>query len=122
MELAFDGSDGLKKALNDEGDLILLDILLPVMNAFEFITSFRKMDIETPIIVLTACGTPTNIVSGLDLGGQDYVTKPFHMEELLARIRACIHYHNRPRKSDKDLKKNEPFIFSLKETIVNLRT
>lgn len=120
VDLAFDGSEGLKKALNDGWDLILLDILLPVMNGFEFITSFRKMNIETPIIVLTACGTPTDIVNGLDLGGQDYMTKPFHMVELLARIRACMRYHNRARESNKD--KNEPLIYSLKETVVNLRT
>lgn len=120
VELAIDGSDGLKKALNNEWDLILLDILLPEMNGFEFITSFRRVNQETPIIIVTACGTSEEIVNGLDLGGQDYVTKPFHMEELLARIRACIRY-NHQRESVKEFNMKEPLIYSLKGTNINLR-
>jgi DNA-binding response OmpR family regulator len=122
VELAVDGSDGLKKALHDDWSLILLDIMLPGMNGFEFITYYRKINTNTPIIVLTACGSPTDIVNGLDLGGQDYVTKPFHMEELLARIRACIRYYNRPREPFKENKQDETYLYSLQGTIVNLRT
>jgi DNA-binding response OmpR family regulator len=122
VELAVDGSDGLKKALHDDWSLILLDIMLPGMNGFEFITYYRKINTNTPIIVLTACGSPTDIVNGLDLGGQDYVTKPFHMEELLARIRACIRYYNRPREPFKENKQDETYMYSLQGTIVNLRT
>lgn len=120
--LAIDGSDGLKKALHDDWNLILLDIMLPGMNGFEFITSFRKVNTETPIIILTACSTPTDIVNGLDLGGQDYVTKPFHMEEVLARIRACIRQHNRRRDPHKENKNKETYMYSLEGTLVNLRT
>jgi DNA-binding response OmpR family regulator len=122
VEVANEGSDGLKKALDDDWSLILLDIMLPGMNGFEFITSFRKVNTETPIIILTACGTPADIVNGLDLGGQDYVIKPFHMEELLARIRACIRYRNRPREPYKENKNNETYMYSFQGTIVNLRT
>jgi DNA-binding response OmpR family regulator len=57
VELAVDGSDGLKKALHDDWSLILLDIMLPGMNGFEFITYYRKINTNTPIIVLTACGS-----------------------------------------------------------------
>ncbi|NOU62756.1 response regulator [Paenibacillus sp. LMG 31461] len=122
VEIANEGSDGLKKSLHDDWSLILLDIMLPGMNGFEFITSFRKVNTETPIIILTACGTPADIVNGLDLGGQDYVTKPFHMEELLARIRACIRHHKRPRDPYKENKNNETYMYSLRGTLVNLRT
>ncbi|MGQ7887546.1 response regulator transcription factor [Paenibacillus sp. WC2504] len=122
VEVANNGSDGLKKALHDNWSLILLDIMLPGMNGFELITNFRKVNTDTPIIVLTACCTPTDIVNGLDLGGQDYVTKPFHMEELLARIRACIRYHNRPREPYKDYMESETFRYSLQGTHVNIRT
>lgn len=122
VEVANEGSDGLKKSLHDDWSLILLDIMLPGMNGFEFITSFRKVNTETPIIILTACGTPADIVNGLDLGGQDYVTKPFHMEELLARIRACIRHHKRPREPYKDYNKSDAYRYSLQGTNVNLRT
>ncbi|MGO4271056.1 response regulator transcription factor [Paenibacillus sp. TAF58] len=122
VELALDGSEGLKKALNSEWDLIILDILLPRMNGFDLLSAFRKVNMETPIIVLTACDSYTDIVNGLDLGGQDYVTKPFQMDELLARIRACLRDHIRAREPNNHLLQVEPLTYSLKGTIVNLRT
>ncbi|OCT12271.1 DNA-binding response regulator [Paenibacillus pectinilyticus] len=122
VELALDGAEGLKKALNSEWNLILLDILLPQMNGFDLLTSFRKVNTVTPVIVLTACGTSTDIVNGLDLGGQDYVTKPFQMDELLARIRACLRDHSRLRETTSESVQLEPITFSLKGTVVNLRT
>ncbi|WNR43110.1 response regulator transcription factor [Paenibacillus roseipurpureus] len=122
VELAFDGSAGLMKALNADWHLILLDIMLPGVNGFDFISTYRKINQKTPIIILTASGTPADIVNGLDLGGQDYVTKPFHMEELLARIRACIRYTALPRMTNKDHAKNVPIIYCLKDTEINLST
>ncbi|BFT74099.1 response regulator transcription factor [Paenibacillus sp. P36] len=122
VELASDGSEGLRKALNDKWDLILLDILLPVYNGFELIKSFRKQNSETPIIVVTACGTPADIVNGLDLGGQDYITKPFHLEELLARIRACIRRQNQFQQPDDELNKHDSMMYTVKGTNVNLRS
>jgi DNA-binding response OmpR family regulator len=122
VELAFDGSEGLRKALNHGWDLILVDILLPVCNGFELIKSFRKKNSETPIIVVTACGSSSDIVNGLDLGGQDYITKPFHLEELLARIRACIRRQSQLRETDDELKKPYSMIYMLKGTNVNLRS
>ncbi|MCY9661649.1 response regulator transcription factor [Paenibacillus chondroitinus] len=122
VELASDGSEGLRKALNEKWDLILLDILLPVYNGFELIKSFRKKNSETPIIVVTACDTPADIVNGLDLGGQDYITKPFHLEELLARIRACIRRQNQFQQPDDELNKQDSLIYTVKGTNVNLRS
>ncbi|UKS23909.1 response regulator transcription factor [Paenibacillus sp. HWE-109] len=122
VELALDGSDGLRKALNDNWDLILLDILLPVYNGFELIKSFRKQNSATPIIIVTACGTPSDIVNGLDFGGQDYVTKPFHLEELLARIRACIRRQSQLQEADDELNKHNSLLYTLKGTNVNLRS
>lgn len=122
VELAFDGSEGLQKALNHGWDLILVDILLPVCNGFELIKSFRKKNSETPIIVVTACGSSSDIVNGLDLGGQDYITKPFHLEELLARIRACIRRQSQLQETDDELKRTDSMIYMLKGTNVNLRS
>ncbi|MDU0201731.1 MULTISPECIES: response regulator transcription factor [Paenibacillus] len=122
VELASDGSEGLRKALNDKWDLILLDILLPVFNGFELIKSFRKKNSETPIIVVTACDTPSDIVNGLDLGSQDYITKPFHLEELLARIRACMRRQNQFQQTDDELNKHDSMIYTVKGTNVNLRS
>ncbi|NOV03866.1 response regulator transcription factor [Paenibacillus planticolens] len=122
VEIAMDGSEGLQKASQGLWDLILLDILLPVHNGFELIKAFRAANNETPIIVVTACKTTEDIVNGFDLGGHDYVTKPFHMEELLARIRACIRHHKRLHDTGKDLKHHDFMAYSLKETTINLRT
>ncbi|MZQ85390.1 response regulator [Paenibacillus sp. 5J-6] len=122
VELALDGSDGLQKALHGNWDLILLDILLPVYNGLELIKSFRKQNSETPIIIVTACGTPSDIVNGLDFGGQDYVTKPFHLEELLARIRACIRRQSQLQETHDELNKHDSTIYTLEGTNVNLRT
>ncbi|MBP1966608.1 response regulator transcription factor [Paenibacillus aceris] len=122
VELALDGSEGLQKALQGLWDLILLDILLPVQNGFELIKTFRATNKVTPIIVVTACRTTEDIVNGFDLGGHDYVTKPFHIEELLARIRACIRHHKQTHDTGNDLKNKDVITYSLQDTSVNLRT
>ena len=84
------GRAGLKRALEDKWDLILLDIMLPELNGMEILRRVRKEDPALPIIMVTArCETP-DVVSGLDNGANDYITKPFIIEELLARVRACL--------------------------------
>jgi len=84
------GRAGLKRALEDKCDLILLDIMLPELNGMEILRRVRKEDPALPIIMVTArCETP-DVVSGLDNGANDYITKPFIIEELLARVRACL--------------------------------
>jgi DNA-binding response OmpR family regulator len=90
VDVAADGKLGEKKAQSEIFDLILLDVLLPKKNGFEILQSLRKDRIKTPIIMLTARGTTEDIVNGLDLGADDYLTKPFAFSELLARVRSHL--------------------------------
>lgn len=91
---AYDGRTGLELAENEEFDLILLDIMLPGLNGIEVLRRIRRVS-SVPIIMLTARGSVMDKVSGLDLGADDYITKPFAIEELLARIRAALRKQNR---------------------------
>jgi DNA-binding response OmpR family regulator len=84
------GEKGLQLALNKEPDLILLDIMLPGMNGYEICRKLKKEMNELPIIMITARGSEMDKVSGLDTGADDYVTKPFSIPELMARIRAVF--------------------------------
>ncbi|MGI5970967.1 MAG: response regulator [Oscillospiraceae bacterium] len=87
---AFDGEDGLSKALSISPDLILLDVMLPKLNGFEICKRMRSGGSNTPIIMLTAREEERDKVLGLDLGADDYITKPFSMRELLARVKANL--------------------------------
>ena len=87
---AADGEKGLKAALNSKPDLILLDIMLPKINGYEICRLIREEKLATPIIMLTAKGEESDIVLGLNLGADDYVTKPFSIKELLARAAAFM--------------------------------
>ena len=89
VEKAFDGRTGLERALAGDFDLILLDIMLPALSGMEVLRRLRK-ERQTPVILLTARDEVVDKVSGLDAGADDYVTKPFAIEELLARIRAAL--------------------------------
>jgi DNA-binding response OmpR family regulator len=86
---ADNGRDALFAARHEKPDLILLDILMPEMDGYEFIQTYRK-EAETPIILLTACLEEDDKVMGLELGADDYVTKPFGPRELIARTRAVL--------------------------------
>jgi len=86
---ADNGQNALFTARREKPDLILLDIMMPEMDGYQFVTAFRK-ESETPIILLTAKLEETDKVLGLELGADDYITKPFGMRELLARIRAVL--------------------------------
>lgn len=87
---AFNGQDGLRMFRKQSWDLVILDIMLPEMSGIEILRRIRSSDNQTPVIVLTAKSSVEDKVSGLDLGANDYVTKPFQMEELLARVRAAL--------------------------------
>jgi len=88
VDLAHDGQYGLDCALSGIYDMIILDIMLPKIDGFSILKEIRNQRIETPVILLTARGQVEDKVSGLDLGADDYLTKPFHADELLARLRA----------------------------------
>lgn len=89
VEIAFDGRSGLERAQNGDIDLIILDLMLPVMSGIEVCRRVRKFS-DIPIIMLTAKDDISDKVTGLDSGADDYVTKPFAIEELLARIRVAL--------------------------------
>ena len=90
VQLARDGREGLSAALANPPDLLLLDIMLPKMNGYEICRAIRAQQLEMPIIMLTAKGQEEDIIRGLELGADDYVTKPFSIRELLARARAFL--------------------------------
>jgi DNA-binding response OmpR family regulator len=87
---ASDGEKGLNAALNGRPDLIVLDIMLPKINGYEICRLIREQKLDMPIIMLTAKGEESDIVLGLNLGADDYVTKPFSIKELLARAAAFL--------------------------------
>ena len=87
---AYDGPTGLKLALEENPDLILLDLMLPGMDGFDVCRQIRQAGCATPILMLTAREEEADKVLGLELGADDYITKPFSMRELLARVKANI--------------------------------
>jgi len=87
---AKDGATGLEAALDEGPDLALLDIMLPEVNGFEICKSIRREGLEFPIIMLTAKGQESDIIRGLELGADDYVTKPFSIRELIARVHVLL--------------------------------
>ncbi|MDD2510699.1 MAG: response regulator transcription factor [Syntrophomonas sp.] len=89
VEQEHDGRNGLEKAISGSFDLIVLDVMLPSLNGMEVLRRLRQT-CETPVIILTAKDEVTDIVMGLDIGADDYMTKPFAIEELLARIRVAL--------------------------------
>ncbi|KAF6569806.1 response regulator transcription factor [Paenibacillus polymyxa] len=92
VEIAQTGREGLEKALTGKWDIIILDVMLPEMNGVEVLKQIRKVDNHTPVIMVTARNTTPDKVSGLDEGANDYITKPFEIEELLARMRASMRH------------------------------
>ena len=90
VRLARDGREGLSAALANPPDLLLLDIMLPKMNGYEICRAVRAKQLEMPIIMLTAKGQEEDIVRGLELGADDYMTKPFSIRKLLARAKAFL--------------------------------
>ncbi|AOZ87560.1 DNA-binding response regulator [Bacillus xiamenensis] len=88
------GMNGLQALEEDSFDLVLLDVMLPELSGLEVLRRVRKTNTETPIILITARGSVPDKVSGLDLGANDYITKPFDIEELLARIRAQLRFNS----------------------------
>jgi len=90
VRAAADGVAGLERALSEEHDLILLDIMMPRLDGFELCRELRRRGRKTPVLMLTAKGLIDDRVQGLDAGADDYLVKPFSMRELLARVRALL--------------------------------
>ena len=89
VDIEYDGEPGLEKALNNDFDLIILDLMLPNINGLEICRRVRQVQ-STPIIIITAKSDTYDKVTGLDYGADDYIVKPFEIEELFARIRAIL--------------------------------
>ncbi|MFP3669445.1 response regulator transcription factor [Priestia sp. SIMBA_032] len=115
VEIEDNGKDGLETALLKTFDLILLDIMLPKMSGIEVLRKLRKKESYVPIILLTARNSTIEKVMGLDHGANDYITKPFKTEELLARIRSLLRYtHLATReKAEKDS------LLLIKDVVIN---
>lgn len=90
VSVAYDGNTGFEMIMQSNFDLILLDLMLPELSGTEVLRRFRKSNNRTPVILLTARNATMDKVMGLDIGANDYITKPFEIEELLARVRAAI--------------------------------
>ena len=99
VDFALNGTEGLRKALEEIPDLIILDIMLPEMDGLEVCRELRQKNIGIPIIMLTAKGEEIDKVVGLEIGADDYITKPFSIRELLARIKALLRRAEREEKA-----------------------
>lgn len=99
---AEDGVTGLDLSRSESWDLILLDVMIPKLNGMEVLRRIRAADNTTPVILVTARDSLPDKVSGLDLGANDYITKPFAIEELLARIRACLRMASIMKKEEEE--------------------
>ncbi|MFJ8262514.1 response regulator transcription factor [Rummeliibacillus sp. NPDC094406] len=113
--VANNGKFGLEVALEGKIDLVLLDIMLPEMNGIEVLRRIRKEDELMPVILLTARNMTMDKVTGLDLGANDYITKPFEMEELLARVRSCL----RQNTIISNVSNNDDSIVSVRDLTIN---
>ena len=105
VSVARDGKEGLQKGTNEKFDIILLDVMLPLMSGIDVCRTLRSRGVETPILMLTARSQEIDKVVKLEVGADDYVTKPFSIKELLARIRAHL------RRAAKQVVELESFTF-----------
>jgi DNA-binding response OmpR family regulator len=95
VDVAYDGEEGLYMAENEASDLMILDIMLPVIDGITILKNVRRKGILTPVLMLTAKDTIRDKITGLDSGADDYLTKPFSFDELLARVRALVRRRSR---------------------------
>ena len=99
VDVCYDGEEGLFMASEVSYDVIILDILLPKVDGIKILETIREKNISTPVLLLTAKDTLEDKIKGLDIGADDYLTKPFDFEELLARIRALLRRKNPEKKA-----------------------
>ena len=98
VQVAADGEEGLAQAESGSADLVILDVMLPKVNGFEVVRRLRARESTVPVIMLSARGAEMDKVMGLELGAEDYITKPFSLAELLARVKAVLRRDNLARK------------------------
>ncbi|MEG0855752.1 MAG: response regulator transcription factor [Terrisporobacter sp.] len=116
IEICKDLESG-RKSINEKNyDIILLDVMLPDGNGYDFCKEIRKIK-DIPIIFLTACDDEVNIVMGLDIGGDDYLTKPFRVRELISRIKAVVRRNKGEDKSKKVLKYGDLSVHTLEARV-----
>ena len=118
---AADGESGLRRALEEKPDLILLDIMMPKLDGFAVCAELRRLANPVPILMLTAKGQIEDRVTGLDAGADDYLVKPFSTEELLARVRALLRRTQRQGKSPTKLKLGDVEIDLARQTAVRVK-
>ena len=118
---AHDGEDGLKRAIEDKPDLILLDIMMPRLDGFEVCAELRRLKSKAAILMLTAKGQLEDRVHGLDCGADDYLVKPFSMDELLARVRAILRRSQRSARAVTTLTLGDVQIDFVRQTAVRKR-
>ena len=112
VDVAYDGEEGLDKALKNNYSLILLDVMLPKKDGFTVCKELRAHEVHTPIIMLTARGSTEDRVTGLNFGADDYLIKPFGIDELFARIRAVL---RRRKTTDSDIRNVADLIMDKKK-------
>ena len=118
---AADGEIGLRKAVVEKPDLILLDVMMPKLDGFAVCAELRRLGHVTPVLMLTAKGQIEDRVAGLDVGADDYLVKPFSTEELLARVRALLRRAQRAGKSQTKFKLGEVEIDLARQTAMRGR-
>lgn len=118
FDIAADGEEGLNKALGGDYDLILLDLMLPKLDGFEVCRRVREK-LATPIIIVTAREEEIDKVFGLDIGADDYVTKPFKIKELLARIKANIRRSSNELVSDREA---DSGLLTIRSLVIDTKT
>ncbi len=113
VDISSDGEEGLYNALSNIYDLIILDVMLPITNGFEILKEIKKNNIESKVIMLTAKSELDDKLNGLNGGADDYITKPFHMDELIARVNIQLR---------KEYSKNSEDLICVSDIELNLRT
>jgi DNA-binding response OmpR family regulator len=114
VDKSFDGKDGLLKALNNTYRFILLDIRLPLLDGFEVCKRIRMEKVKTPVLMLTSKSEEIDKVLGLEIGADDYISKPFGIRELLARIKAVLRRYDQSlqsgREEERELRSDKLYI------------
>ncbi len=119
VDTSFDGEDGLYNAISNIYDLIILDIMLPKMNGLEILKKIKENDISAKVIMLTAKSELEDKLKGFNIGADDYVTKPFHIEELIARVN--VQLRNKENNKVKDILEYSDLSLNIRTSILTCK-